>query len=45
VASRAYCPNALFDFDERTKDIVFEEIQPTKLNESHLSYIRPLKHR
>ena len=28
VASRGYCPNTLFDFDEHTKDIQIQQTQP-----------------
>jgi hypothetical protein len=29
LTSKIYCPFSLFDFDERTKDIIVEKITPT----------------
>lgn len=44
LASKIYCYASLFDFDERTKDIAFQEFTPNSENE-RLSFLLPLKHR
>lgn len=44
LASKVYCPSTLFDFDERTKDIIFERIHPTTEGQT-ITHYRPMRHR